>query len=261
MLSPAHGPRIADRFALGVAGGMTGPVARGVVGQIWRLETDRGSWAVKEWFEPPEVEELAEGVAFQEAAAAAGIPSPPTARAPDGAWLADLDGTAVRVQGWVDLRDRDPMADPEAVGRLVGMLHQVPFEGREPVDTWYTDPIGADGWDALVDELDAARAPFADRLRSLRDDLVALDALIVPPTDVRTCHRDLWADNLRVTTTGELCLIDWEDCGLADPVQGARARPVGVRSHRSRPRADACTRRTSMPADRVASAPRATSRW
>ena len=89
MLSPTHGPRIADRFALGVAGGMTGPVARGVVGQIWRLETDRGSWAVKEWFEPPAVEELAEGVAFQEAAAAAGIPSPPTARAPDGPWLAD----------------------------------------------------------------------------------------------------------------------------------------------------------------------------
>jgi thiamine kinase-like enzyme len=217
MLSPAHGTRIADRFGLGVAGGMVGPVARGVVGQIWRLETDRGSWAVKEWIEPPAVEELAEGVAFQEAAAAAGIPSPSTARAPDGAWLADLDGTAIRVQRWVDLRDRDPMADPEAVGRLVGMLHQVPFEGQEPIDSWYTDPIGADGWDALIDELDAARAPFADRLRSLRDDLVALDALIVPPTDVRTCHRDLWADNLRVTATGELCLIDWEDCGLADP--------------------------------------------
>jgi Ser/Thr protein kinase RdoA (MazF antagonist) len=181
------------------------------------LETDRGSWAVKEWFEPPDVEELAEGVAFQEAAAAAGVPSPPTARAPDGAWLAELDGTAVRVQGWVELRDPDPLVDPERVGRLVGKLHQVPFVGREPVDTWYTDPIGADGWDALIIELDAARAPFAERLRALRDDLVKLDGLIVPPTDVRTCHRDLWADNLRATTTGELCLIDWEDCGLADP--------------------------------------------
>jgi thiamine kinase-like enzyme len=172
---------------------------------------------VKEWFEPPEVGELAEGVSFQEAAAAAGIPSPPTARAPDGAWLADLDGTAVRVQTWVDLRERDPMLDPEGVGRLVGTLHQVSFDGRQPVDAWYTDPIGADRWDALVDELDAAGAPLADRLRALRDDLVALDALIVPPTDVRTCHRDLWADNLRTTVTGKLCLIDWEDCGLADP--------------------------------------------
>jgi Ser/Thr protein kinase RdoA (MazF antagonist) len=217
MLSSDDGARIAERFDLGVAGSLTGPVARGVVGQVWRLETDRGSWAVKEWFEPPEVDELAEGVAFQEAAAAAGIPSPPTARAPDGAWLVDLDGTAVRVQSWVDLRESDPMLNPEGVGRLVGRLHQVSFEGREPVDTWYTDPIGADRWDALIDELDAARAPFADRLRSLRDDLVALDALVVPPTDVRTCHRDMWADNLRARTTGELCLIDWEDCGLADP--------------------------------------------
>ncbi len=217
MLSPAHGPQVADRFDLGVAAGMTGPVARGVVGQIWRLETDRGSWAVKEWFEPPALDGLAEGVAFQEAAAAAGIPSPPTVRAPDGSWLAELDGTAVRVQAWVDLRKRDPMVDPARVGRLVGMLHRVPFEGREPIDNWYTEPVGADRWDALIGELDAARAPFARRLKSLRDDLVALDALIVPPTDVRTCHRDLWADNLRATTAGDLCLIDWEDCGLADP--------------------------------------------
>jgi len=217
MLSPADGAHIADRFDLGAVGGMTGPVARGVVGQIWRLETDRGSWAVKEWFEPPAIDELAEGVAFQEAAAAARIPSPPTARAPDGSWLTDLDGTAVRVQAWVDLRERDPMLDPSRVGQLVGMLHQVPFEGREPTDAWYTDPVGPDRWDALIGDLAAARAPFASRLRSLRDDLVALDALIVPPTDVRTCHRDLWADNLRATVTDELCLIDWEDCGLADP--------------------------------------------
>ena len=31
------------------------------------------------------------------------------------------------------------------------------------------------------------------------------------------CHRDLWADNLRPTADGGLCVIDWEDCGAADP--------------------------------------------
>jgi len=36
----------------------------------------------------------------------------------------------------------------------------------------------------------------------LRDELVALDAWVVPPRRTRTCHRDLWADNLRPTADG-----------------------------------------------------------
>jgi thiamine kinase-like enzyme len=29
----------------------------------------------------------------------------------------------------------------------------------------------------------------------------------------------LWADNILPTQTGRLCVIDWENCGLADPAQ------------------------------------------
>jgi aminoglycoside phosphotransferase (APT) family kinase protein len=217
MLSAADAPRIATAFGLGEAALMTGPVARGVIGQIWRMETERGAWAVKEWFEPPDTDELAEGVAFQEAAIAAGVPAPSVVSTPAGSWRIDLDGAPVRVQGWVDLQDADPSVDPEAVGQLVGALHQVPFIGRQLEHEWYTEPIGAERWDALVAASRVAGAPFAERLAARRDELVALDALIVPPGQTRTCHRDLWSDNLRATTAGGLCLIDWEDCGLADP--------------------------------------------
>jgi hypothetical protein len=34
---------------------------------------------------------------------------------------------------------------------------------------------------------------------------------------VQTCHLDLWADNLRRTSQGELCVIDFDNCGPADP--------------------------------------------
>src|SRR6476469_5403665 len=105
MLSAVDAPRIAAAFGLGEAGDMHGPVARGVIGQIWRLETDRGAWAVKEWFERPDADELAEGVAFQEAAIAAGVPAPSIVRTPERDWAIELDGAPVRVQGWVDLRD------------------------------------------------------------------------------------------------------------------------------------------------------------
>lgn len=217
MLSAADAAGIAAAFDLGKPDEMSGPVARGVIGQIWRLETDRGAWAVKEWFEQPDMAELAEGVAFQEAAMATGVPAPPVVRAAGGDWSIQRDGELVRVQGWVDMLDADPSIDAEAVGRLVGTLHQVPFDGMEPEHEWYTEPVGAARWDGLVAAARVADAPFAEQLAARRDPLVALDALVVPPGTTRTCHRDLWSDNLRATAAGGLCLIDWEDCGLADP--------------------------------------------
>jgi len=217
MLSAVDAPRIATAFDVGGALAMSGPVARGVIGQIWRLETERGAWAVKEWFERPDADELAEGVAFQEAAVAGGVPAPSVVRTPAGNWWTDIDGAPVRVQGWIDLLDADPSVDPVAVGRLVAALHQVPFIGTQLEHEWYTEPVGAERWDALVGASRVAGAPFAERLAARRDALVSLDALIVPPGPTRTCHRDLWSDNLRATAAGGLCLIDWEDCGLADP--------------------------------------------
>jgi Ser/Thr protein kinase RdoA (MazF antagonist) len=217
VLSPGNAELVAAEYELGNGATMTGPVARGELGQIWRLESSRGTFAVKEWFEDSPESELLEGAAFQEAAEAAGVPCPSVIRRRDGSILLDLAGTTIAVYGWVDLYDRDPQIDPAAVGALVAALHRVPFQGREPTHPWYTDPIGRDRWDELVRELRQRGAPFAEGLAEYRDELVALEALIVPPSNVRTCHRDLWADNLRATPGGGLCLIDWDNAGDADP--------------------------------------------
>ena len=217
MLIPGNAELVAAEYDLGDGATMSGPVARGELGQIWRLESSRGAFAVKEWFEDIPQNELLEGAAFQEAAEAAGVPCPSVLRRRDGSVLLDLAGTTVFVYGWVDLHDRDPKIDAARVGTLVGTLHRVPFQGREPTDPWYTDPIGRDRWDERVRELRERGAPFAEGLAEYHDELVALEALIVPPSNVRTCHRDLWADNLRATPGGELCLIDWDNAGDADP--------------------------------------------
>ena len=34
---------------------------------------------------------------------------------------------------------------------------------------------------------------------------------------MRTCHCDLWADNVLPTADGGVCVIDWENSGPADP--------------------------------------------
>jgi aminoglycoside phosphotransferase (APT) family kinase protein len=100
---------------------------------------------------------------------------------------------------------------------VVAAIHRCRFDGANPVDPWYTDPIGAARWDELVAASLAARAPFADALAAFRDEQVALEAFVAPVASVQTCHRDLWADNVRRTAAGSICVIDWENCGLVDP--------------------------------------------
>jgi aminoglycoside phosphotransferase (APT) family kinase protein len=140
-------------------------------------------------------------------------------RSVDGEVLGEAGSTVVRVYEWVDLEPLDRWLDPAAVGPLVASIHRVEHHGGSPVHWWYTDPVGATRWDRLVELLDAADAPFADRLAAQRDELVALEGLIDAPARLQTCHRDLFADNVLRAADGGLCVIDWENSGLADPSQ------------------------------------------
>ncbi|MFL5736584.1 MAG: phosphotransferase enzyme family protein [Actinomycetota bacterium] len=216
MLDPRSAEEIATRFGVGTDASLSGPTARGRLGQVWQLTTSRGRFAVKESFGPFE-ERDGEDAAFSEAARAAGVPAPEVLPAADGSLIIAFGDVEVRMFGWVDLRDPDPYADAADVGTVVGALHRVAFEGTRPVDSWYSEPVGAARWDALVEDLREAAAPFAEDLASYRDELVAMEELIRPAETLRTCHRDLWADNLRRTLEGSLCVIDWDNCGLADP--------------------------------------------
>lgn len=210
-------------FGLGAGPRLSGgPVGRGKQGVVWRLDTVDGSWAVKVPFHPSTEDEVRASTRFQEAARAAGIPTPGVRRTTSGRVFASVDGRQVRVYEWVDLCAPDPGLDPALVGATVAALHRVPMpdlDTSEPLDSWSHAPVGAHRWDQLVTQLHEAEAPFAARLADLRDELVALEAWLEPPEVLRTCHRDLWADNLLPTPEGGVCVIDWEQCGPADPSQ------------------------------------------
>src|SRR4029079_16525953 len=78
-LGPDAVEALVAAFDLGASGDLSpGAVARGRLGSIWRLDTDRGSWAVKEEDDliDADLPELLGGAAFQEAALAAGAPGP-----------------------------------------------------------------------------------------------------------------------------------------------------------------------------------------
>jgi Ser/Thr protein kinase RdoA (MazF antagonist) len=214
---------LARSFGLGGGAKLSdGPVARGKQGLVWRLETAEGRWAVKVPFRPSAEGDVRLATAFQEAAFAAGVPTPQVRRATDGLVFATVGGTQVRVYEWVDLLGADPRLDPALVGAVVAAMHRV--QASEPgswgsLDPWHHQPVGADRWDEIVEQLRDAGAPFAGRLADLRDELVALESWIEPPELLQTCHRDLWADNLLPTADGGVCVIDWEESGPADPSQ------------------------------------------
>lgn len=211
---------LADRFGLGgVAKLSGGPVARGRQGEVWRLETADGRWAVKVPFHESTEDQVRASTLFHEAASAAGVPAPRVVRTTDGRVFARAGGRQVRLYEWVDLEAPDPGLDPALVGAAVAAIHQVRVPAGGPLDPWYAAPIGADGWDRLVERLRTAGAPFAGRLAALRDELVALEAWLEPPVAPRTCHRDLWADNVLPTADGGVCVIDWENSGPAGPEQ------------------------------------------
>lgn len=219
MLDGGDAVTIADLFQLGDDARLSGPAARGEVGQVWRLSTALGTWAVKEPFEQPSREEAEDDASFQELVLSHGVSMPNVVRTRAGDVLADVGDATVRVYGWVDLLERDPRLDPTIVGRIVASIHGVRYLGQDPVDPWYTDPVGADVWDDLIGRLEAAGAGFAESLAQQRCELVALETLLEWPTDLQTCHRDLFADNVLRTPNDSLCVIDWENSGLAEPSQ------------------------------------------
>ena len=160
-----------------------GPVASGRLGSIWRLEAESGSWAIKQVGDVPaaELAELIEGAAFQEAALAAGVPTPAPRRTRAGELIADCGGVRVRLHAWAELHDADPSVDAVAVGQLVASLHRVDFAGTIGLDPWYTEPVGAARWSELVNALRTRAAPFADELDGLVPELVAMEAWLGGP--------------------------------------------------------------------------------
>jgi len=92
------------------------------------------------------------------------------------------------------------------------------------------------------------------------DHRAAAEALIESPTNLQSCHRDLQADNILPIPTGGVCVIDWENCGLADPAQELPMVMIDFASG-DRTGSPSCTCRTWRLAAPLGSAATARSRW
>jgi Ser/Thr protein kinase RdoA (MazF antagonist) len=211
---------VADAFGLGRAESLGEPVARGEVGEVRRLVTDQGAWAVKQSFDPldeAELDEAERSGAFHRACWEAGVPTPEP-RTGGGRFVVEVGGDALQAFAWVDgLADPDTGLDPTEVGRLLAALHAVRLPAEGASHDWFEAPIGQREWRAVLKASRAAGAPYADRLAEVLPALLEVETILTPQRRVQQCHLDLWSDNLRRTRDGALCVIDFGNAGPADP--------------------------------------------
>ena len=218
------GQFITDAYALGAGEWTMTPVARGALGQIWKLSGNGTSWAVKELlFQEGEPDAGAEA-ALRDAAEPLGISAPRLMPDRTGAHVVRLpEGSWVKLYDWVDGTEADP-SDPEILswcGRTLALLHQAGQGTGGTPGGWYEDcPRDAD-WAALLDRVGRAGVPWAGELgRFVATTAVELGHHVSPsaPGDVVTSHLDLRPQNVLVGPGGPV-LLDWDNAG---PVSAER---------------------------------------
>ena len=215
--------QVAAAFDLGRPIGRPVVGARGELGRIWAVTTDRGRWAVKELLEPMSPRRAATDVAFQEAALAAGIPMPSPRRRPDGRVLARVrqgDATCiVRAYGWVDLQPGT--VAPGDAGALLARIHAVLIPTARPAHPWFRQAMAETRWHALEARVTDAAPTWSPAFYERFADIVASQRALrsmrwVPD---RICHLDVNPQNVLLGADGGLVVVDWENANPGEPSQ------------------------------------------
>ncbi|MFD1364945.1 phosphotransferase family protein [Actinoplanes sichuanensis] len=198
---------------LSFLGEPTGPMTRvrgGFANRLYRLDTDQGSFAVKELnlLDRREIYRTEDVFRFEQAAFAAGVPMPEPI----------LAGDHTLVHRWVD-GEKLPEAPVPAeyafeIGGILARLHTLDV-------AWPAAPIQESvprDWPTLAERATATGQPWAGELARQVETLLAMarfvDTCERPGPAVLT-HRDIQPWNL-LSRKGRPVLLDWELSGMLD---------------------------------------------
>lgn len=205
-------PRL-RRMDLSHLGTPVGPVTRihgGFANRMYRLDTDRGSFAVKELnqldrrvaYRPEDV------FRFERAAFDAGVPMPEPISA----------GPGILVHRWVDgetlPEEPVPPAFAYEIGQILARIHALDVAWA---DDEVPEPTPYD-WPELARRAAATGQPWAGDLTAHVDTFLAIAAFVdrcERPGPVVLTHRDIQPWNL-LARDGRPVVLDWELSGLLD---------------------------------------------
>jgi Ser/Thr protein kinase RdoA (MazF antagonist) len=203
-------------------GGLVEPhksAARGAMGEIFRVVTDAGRFAVKELFPWNEGLGVAEELEFTRRARAAGVRIPMEIVDPAGNAIVAVEGTRFRAYEWLDFepafRPPTDVSVARAVGQIAGRLHAIGKATDAAIDPWYTTPPGLHQLRELTHRAVGVGRPWATAFSAELMSLGALAEVARAPAAGRVlrCHRDLDPSNVRPLADGTLVVVDWEDVG------------------------------------------------
>jgi aminoglycoside phosphotransferase (APT) family kinase protein len=182
----------------------------GFANRLYRLDTDRGSFAIKELnlLDRRWSYHLEDVFRFERAAFAAGIPMPEPISASDG----------TLVHRWVE-GERVPEAPvPEAyafeIGEILARLHALHVAWPEES----TEGPAPRDWPELADRAIVTGQPWADELASRVDTFLAIARFVdgcERPGPVVLTHKDIQPWNL-LARDGRPVVLDWELSGTLD---------------------------------------------
>lgn len=220
---PASPPAtfVAAGFDLGTVRLAPRYVARGELGDVWKLDTSTGQWAVKQLRSAPDAT-TGHDLDFQLAVLSAGdVPMPCPMLTVDGraVLVEPATGIGYRTYEWVE-HVPGASADPQVAGQLLARVHAVQHPAVS-IDPWFYVPVGEDELRSHLREAHVAGVAWAPLLERRFGDLVETLAAVpgTPPRRLLSCHLDFGPDNVLLDRSGRPWVIDWENSGGGDPDQ------------------------------------------
>jgi Ser/Thr protein kinase RdoA (MazF antagonist) len=195
------------------------PVAGGLSNDMWRLQTDTGTFAVKVMrahaTNPDFRENIEAAYAVETNAHRRGVPCPEPVGSEDGRCLAEVAGELVRAHRWVDGKVVDGRRWLEQAGSLLAQVHGAADPFVAPLDD---EPWDVEGWASLGDHADMP-ADLAQTLRDAAPTLARLESATAAP-GLETMHVDSHGDldpKNTLAVGDSLTAVDWDAAGVRVP--------------------------------------------
>lgn len=221
---------ICYHFGLGMPIQVPTRVHGGLLHIMWRLDTDKGSYAIKQLSKDIDLKnqqiiknyELSERIASR--FVAQGIPGV-CAIAQSGKYLFMIDETGFLVYPWVNAKalDQHAVSEPHAlkIATILAKMHCLNLDEPEITQPEFYTHTNQKILE-LLDRAEKFVCPFAANLRKNQKNILVANeafqnAIPILKTDIIVCHGDLDQKNVLWDSSNNPDLIDWESACKINP--------------------------------------------